>query len=279
MSGNVFKSPDGTALTTKIKREEIPATLTNLERILREVGIEEIETIGSAGKKAESGDLDVAIGPVMAMDDDERQLYKQNLKTQLQAAVGQQNVSLVGDNIHVRFPISGRESEGDKDPDHVQIDLMLSQDPSNTAWLMAGTGEGLKGVFRNLLLAFIAKVRSVQTGKTYTLKYPGGIQVVDPSGEILVARTEVPQTILSQLSLNASPNDLLTFSDLLAVADRDPMIRDALRSGIPTAKVPDFMGYTARYTKNDVNAYNLLTKALGSETLMREAIRHILRMR
>lgn len=279
MSGNVFKSPDGTALTTKIKREEIPATLTNLERILREVGIEEIETIGSAGKKAESGDLDVAIGPVMAMDDDERQLYKQNLKTQLQAAVGQQNVSLVGDNIHVRFPISGRESEGDKDPDHVQIDLMLSQDPSNTAWLMAGTGEGLKGVFRNLLLAFIAKVRSVQTGKTYTLKYPGGIQVVDPTGEILVTRTEVPQTILSQLSLNASPNDLLTFSDLLAVADRDPMIRDSLRSGIPAAKVPDFMGYTARYTKNDVNAYNLLTKALGSETLMREAIRHILRMR
>jgi hypothetical protein len=279
MSGNVFKSPDGTALTTKIKREEIPATLTNLERILREVGIEEIATIGSAGKKAESGDLDVAIGPVMAMDDDERQLYKQNLKTQLQAAVGQQNVSLVGDNIHVRFPISGRESEGDKDPDHVQIDLMLSQDPSNTAWLMAGTGEGLKGVFRKLLLAFIAKVRSVQTGKTYTLKYPGGIQVVDPSGEILVTRTEVPQTILSQLSLNASPNDLLTFSDLLAVADRDPMIRDALRSGIPAAKVPDFMGYTARYTKNDVNAYNLLTKALGTETLVREAIRHILRMR
>ena len=277
MSGSVFKSPDGTALTTKIKREEIPATLTNLERILREVGIEEIETIGSAGKKAESGDLDIAIGPVMAMDDDERQLYKQNLKTQLQAAVGQQNVSLVGDNIHVRFPIAGRESEGDKDPDHVQIDLMLSQDPSNTAWLMAGTGEGLKGVFRNLLLAFIAKVRSVQTGKTYTLKYPGGIQVVDPSGEILVARTEVPQTILSQLSLNASPNDLLTFSDLLAVADRDPMIRDALRSGIPAAKVPDFMGYTARYTKNDVNAYNLLTKALGTETLVREAIRHILR--
>lgn len=277
MSGNVFKSPDGTPLTTKIKREEIPATLTNLERILREVGIEEIATIGSAGKKAESGDLDVAIGPVMAMDDDERQLYKQNLKTQLQAAVGQENVALVGDNIHVRLPIAGRETEGDRDPDHVQIDLMLSQDPSNTAWLMAGTGEGLRGVFRNLLLAFIAKVRSVQTGKTYTLKYPGGIQVVDSSGEIVVPRSEVPQTILSQLSLNASPNDLLTFNDLLTVAERDPMIRDALRKGIPAAKVPDFMSYVARYTKNDVNAYNLLTKALGIETLVRESIRHILR--
>jgi len=277
MSGNVFKSPDGSALTTKIKREEIPATLTNLERILREVGIEEIATIGSAGKKAESGDLDVAIGPVMAMDDDERQLYKQNLKTQLQAAVGQENVALVGDNIHVRLPIAGRETDGDRDPDHVQIDLMLSQDPSNTAWLMAGTGEGLRGVFRNLLLAFIAKVRSVQTGKTYTLKYPGGIQVVDPSGEVLVTRTEVPQTILSQLSLNASPNDLMSFTDLLAVADRDPMIRSALRSGIPAAKVPDFVNYAARYTKNDVNSYNLLTKALGTETLVRESIRHILR--
>lgn len=278
MSGNVFKSPDGTALTTKIKREEIPATLTNLERILREVGIEEIAKIGSAGKKAESGDLDIAIGPVLAMDDDERHLYKQNLKTQLQAALGQQNVSLVGDNIHLRMPIAGRETEGATDPDHVQIDLMLSQDPSNTAWLMAGTGEGLKGVFRNLLLAFIAKVRSVQSGKTYTLKYPGGIQVVDPSGEVLVARTEVPQTILTQLSLNASPNDLLTFNDLLAVADRDPTIRGALRSGIPEAKVPDFVSYVARYTKNDVNSYNLLTKALGAETLVRESIRHILRM-
>lgn len=278
MSGNVFKAPDGTPLTTKIKREEIPATLTNLERILREVGIEEIATIGSAGKKAESGDLDVAIGPVMAMDDDERQLYKQNLKTQLQAAVGQENVALVGDNIHVRLPIAGRETEGDRDPDHVQIDLMLSQDPSNTAWLMAGTGEGLRGVFRNLLLAFIAKVRSVQTGKTYTLKYPGGIQVVDASGEVIVPRTEVPQTILSQLSLNASPSDLLTFNDLLAVAERDPMIREALRKGIPAAKVPDFMSYAARYTKNDVNAYNLLIKALGIETLVRESIRHILRM-
>lgn len=277
MSGNVFKSPDGTALTTKIKREEIPATLTNLERILRGFGVEEIATIGSAGKKAESGDLDIAIGPVLAMDDAERQLYKQNLKTQLQGELGQQNVSLVGDNIHLRFPISGRESEGDKDPDHVQIDLMLSQDPSNTAWLMAGTGTGLKGVFRNLLLAFIAKVRSVQTGKTYTLKYPGGIQVVDAAGEVQVPRTEVPQTILAQLSLNAMPDQLLTFDDLLAVAERDPTIRDALRRGIPDAKVPDFVNYVARYTKNDINSYNLLIRALGEETLIRESIRYLLR--
>lgn len=277
MSGNVFKSPDGTALTTNIRREEIPATLTNLERILREFGVEEIAIIGSGGKKPESGDLDIAIGPVLAMDDAERQLYKQNLKTQLQGVLGQQNVALVGDNIHLRFPISGRETEGDKDPDHVQIDLMLSQDPSNTAWLMAGTGSGLKGVFRNLLLAYIAKIRSVRSGKTYTLKYPGGIQVVDSSGEIIVPRTEVPQTILSQLSLNAMPNDLLTFTDLLAVAERDPDIRDALRRGIPEAKVPDFVNYVARYTKNDINSYNLLVKALGSETLVREAVRSLLR--
>lgn len=277
MSGNVFKASDGTALTTKIKREEIPSTLTNLERILRGCGIEEIATIGSAGKKPESGDLDIAIGPILAMDDSERQLYKQNLKTQLQNELGQQNVALVGDNIHLRFPISGRETEGDKDPDHVQIDLMLSQDPSNTAWLMAGTGIGLKGVFRNLLLAFIAKVRSVQTGKTYTLKYPGGIQVIDASGEVQVPRTEVPQTILSQLSLNAMPDQLLTFTDLLSVAERDPTIRDALRRGIPEAKVPDFVNYVARYTKNDINSYNMLISALGNETLVREAVRSLLR--
>jgi hypothetical protein len=278
MSGNVFKAPDGSALTTKIKREEIPATLTRLEQILREFGIEEIATIGSAGKKAESGDLDVAVGPVMAMDDDERQLYKQTLRTNLSSRLGAENVALVGDNVHLRFPIAGRESEGPDDPDHVQIDLMLSQDPSNTAWLMAGTGTGLKGVFRNLLLAFIAKVRSIQTGKTYTLKYPGGIQVLSPEGEVLVNRTEVPQTILDQLMLNASPDSLLTFDDLQAVAERDPDIRQALRQGIPTAKVPDFIGYVSRYTKNDINSYNLVMKALGPEAVIRESIRQILRV-
>lgn len=278
MSGNVFKAPDGSALTTNIKREEIPSTLTKLEQILREFGIEEITTIGSAGKKAESGDLDVAVGPVMAMDDDERQLYKQTLRTNLSSRLGAENVALVGDNVHLRFPIAGRETEGTGDPDHVQIDLMLSQDPSNTAWLMAGTGAGLKGVFRNLLLAFIAKVRSIQTGKAYTLKYPGGIQVLSPEGEILVKRTEVPQTILDQLMLNASPDSLLTFDDLLAVAERDPDIKQALRQGIPAAKVPDFIGYVARYTKNDINSYNLVVKALGAEATLRESIRQILRI-
>jgi hypothetical protein len=278
MSGNVFKSPDGSALTTKIKREEIPATLTKLEQILREFGIEEIATIGSAGKKAESGDLDIAVGPVMAMDDDERQLYKQTLRSNLASRLGAENVALVGDNVHLRFPIAGRESEGPGDPDHVQIDLMLSQDPSNTAWLMAGTGTGLKGVFRNLLLAFIAKVRSIQTGKTYTLKYPGGIQVLNPDGEVVVKRTEVPQTILDQLMLNARPDDLLTFDDLLAVAERDPEIRQALRQGIPTAKVPDFIGYVSRYTKNDINSYNLVVKALGPEATIRESIQQILHL-
>ncbi len=278
MSGNVFKASDGSALTTKIKREEIPATLTRLEQILREFGIEEIATIGSAGKKAESGDLDVAVGPVMAMDDDERQLYKQTLRTNLSSRLGAENVALVGDNVHLRFPIAGRESEGPGDPDHVQIDLMLSQDPSNTAWLMAGTGTGLKGVFRNLLLAFIAKVRSIQTGKMYTLKYPGGIQVLSPEGEVLVKRTEVPQTILDQLMLNASPDSLLTFDDLLAVAERDPDIKQALRQGIPAAKVPDFIGYVSRYTKNDINSYNLVMKALGPEAVIRESIRQILQI-
>ena len=43
----------------------------------------------------------------------------------------------------------------------VQIDLMLRSSPEDTAWLMSGTGDDqVKGVYRNLLLAFIAKIRS-----------------------------------------------------------------------------------------------------------------------
>jgi hypothetical protein len=78
--------------------------------------------------------------------------------------------------------------------------------------------------------------------------------------------------------LNARPDDLLTFDDLLAVAERDPEIRQALRQGIPTAKVPDFIGYVSRYTKNDINSYNLVVKALGPEATIRESIRQILHL-
>jgi hypothetical protein len=42
--------------------------------------------------------------------------------------------------------------------------------------------------------------------------------------------------------------------------------------------VPDFIGYVSRYTKNDINSYNLVVKALGPEATIRESIRQILHL-
>ena len=277
MGGNAFKSADGSALTTTINKYEVPSTLAALQGVLAQVGLPDVNPIGSTGMRDVSGDIDVAVGPVKPMEQKEKLAFKTKLKADLGKLVGPENVILTGDNVHVRFPIVGRLVTQGEQQEYVQVDLMLSAEPMNTAWLMAGTAAGLKGVFRNLLLAFVAKVRSVQSGDAVTIKFPGGIQVLGADGSVKVARNESPQVILDQLNLPATPGDTLTFKGVLAAADKDQEVKAALRSGIPEYNVPDFLNYVSRFTKDDPKALDILVKEMGDEVLIRETVRGILR--
>lgn len=278
MGGHIFKGPDGSALTTTINKYEVPDTLASLQSFLAQVGLPIVDPIGSTGKRDVSGDIDVAVGPVKPMDKKEKLAFKSKLKSDLGRLLGSENIALSGDNMHIRFPIEGRFVSDDSEQEYVQVDLMFSEEPTNTAWLMAGTASGLKGVFRNLLLAFVAKVRSIQSGDTITIKFPGGVQVVAPDGSVKVERNESPQVILDILDLPVTPADSLTFDGVLAAADKDQEIKAALRRGIPENNVPDFMAYVSRLTKDDPASQGILLKAMGDEALVREAVRSLLRV-
>ena len=58
--GNVFKDAEGQPLTQRINQADVPATIAWVERI---TGIEfpEERWLGSTGRKATSGDLDLAV--------------------------------------------------------------------------------------------------------------------------------------------------------------------------------------------------------------------------
>lgn len=219
MGGEAFKGPDGTPLTTGIRQAEVGPTLhTLLQEILKPVGIDSFVPLGSTGKKALSGDLDIAVGPVPMDDPKALKAIKDGLLKNIQGIVGADKAKLVGQNIALMIPIMGSQDR------FVQVDMMLSGNPDLTGWLMSGTGSGVKGVYRNLMLAYIAKLRSEeQIGTKITISFPGGVQAVK-DGQTIVPRTEDAAAIISTLGISAKPSEINTFEDLVTILAKDPSI-------------------------------------------------------
>lgn len=116
--GNVFKDAQGTILTTRINRSDVPETVKALEKI---VGVPlQDHMLGSVGKKAQSGDIDIS------MDPDE--ISKDDLIKRLQAWVNHTQVKSdlpwikkSGISVHFRMPIKNDPRNG-----FVQVDFRLS---------------------------------------------------------------------------------------------------------------------------------------------------------
>jgi len=237
-----------------------------LHDILKPVGIDAFVPLGSTGKKEMSGDLDIAVGPVPMSDTKALKAIKDGLLRNIQAIIGPDRAKLVGQNIALMIPIMGSQDR------FVQVDLMLSGDPEKTGWLMSGTGSGVKGVYRNLLLAYLAKIRSEQRpGTKITISYPGGIQVTE-DGAVTVPRTEDANVIVSTLGIPANPSEITTFEDLVSIL-----------AGVPdvSGRLLGFEEYIARYLQDphtSVEAAKAVT-ALKNATGLREAVRRILRKR
>lgn len=267
MGGEAFKGPDGSPLTTGIRREEVSPTLyALLQDILKPVGIDSFVPLGSTGKKDTSGDLDIAVGPVPMGDPKALKAIKDGLLKNIQGIIGADKAKLVGQNIALMIPIMGSHDR------FVQVDMMLSGDPEKTGWLMSGTGSGVKGVYRNLLLAYLAKIRSEQRPDTkITISYPGGIQVTE-GGVVTTPRTEDANVILSILNIPANPSEITTFEELVSIL-----------AGVPdvSGRLPGFEEYIARYLQDPHTAMEAAkaVAALKSAIGLREAVRMILRKR
>lgn len=211
MGGHAFRAPDGSHLSVSILRDEIPPTLKQFcSSVLSQVGVLETRLIGSAGKRSVSNDIDVSIGLGAGFED--QKAWKKALFAALRSRMGDCHVKLVGQNISVNYPIVSLDPERQKL--RVQIDLIISRNPVWTSWLMSGTAENeIEGVYRNLLLSYLAKASSTARRKV-TISYPGGIQT-EEHGLVVTPRSEDPAKILAVLGIQGDPESLADFHGML----------------------------------------------------------------
>lgn len=157
-SGNIFKDKKtGEVFTQRINRDDVEPTLRWLESKL---GLDLVNnTLGTTGKKATSGDLDIAV--------DESSITKEELISKLLGIEGatKDDVKKGGISVHFKTPIKGDISNG-----FVQTDFMFG----SPEWLKFSMQGGVEhseyfGRHKHVLLASIAKA-------TKTPEYPEGLK-------------------------------------------------------------------------------------------------------
>ena len=209
--GNVFKGPDGEALTQRINQTDVKPTLAWLEQMLPGLDVQG-NTLGSTGIKPTSGDLDVAV--------DSSQLTKLQLVTRLQqwaqshGLKPEDYVKQTGAGVHFKTPIAGTPAKG-----YVQTDFMFLK---NIPWSKFVLGpvpadSQYKGRERNILMNSMAKAQG------YKLNQIAGI-ADRATNEII---TDDPDQV-AKLLLNKSATraDLDSVESILAALEKDSA-RDA----------------------------------------------------
>ena len=154
--GNVFKDESGAPLTQRINQQDVAATIQWIERV---TGIEfpQERWLGSTGRKATSGDLDLAV--------DTSEISKEELAQRLTAFVqknGQDPRTWVkkAGEVHFRTPIAGKSGTG-----FVQTDFMFFPDLDwGTFYYAQGADSAYKGMNRAVLMSSIAKQQGLKVG-------------------------------------------------------------------------------------------------------------------
>ena len=154
--GNVFKDAQGQPATQRVNKQDVPATIAWIESVLG-MEIPEENWLGSTGKAATSGDLDLAI--------DTSKINKEQLAARLIQYVTKQGqdpanwVKKAGE-VHLKTPIAGDPNRG-----FVQADFMFFP---NMDWgrfyYAGGTNSSYKGMIRNVLMSSLAKFKGLKIG-------------------------------------------------------------------------------------------------------------------
>jgi hypothetical protein len=231
MGGNLFTN------TSSINKAYVKSTADSLfNEHLSVLGVSRYSFIGSTGKSSISGDIDICISC--------SPLNKVTLTRRLQERVGKNNVKISGQNIAVKYPVRGFTNY------YVQIDLMLAEKDKidDVVWLMSGDGEqGVKGVYRNLMLCHIAKKISnkMLDDEKITISFPGGLQHKQLIGKKWVGKNEKitnPHQILNALNINEDPENITTYTRLIDYMVRDKVLKNYLE---------DFPNYVNNYIVSD----------------------------
>ena len=154
--GNVFKDADGQPLTGRINQSDVPATVAWLEQL---TGIEfpRDRWLGSTGKAATSGDMDLAV--------DVNEITKDQLAQKLMQWIVSHKLPPAewikkGGEVHLRTPIQGRPDLG-----YVQTDFMFFPNLDwGTFYYNQGAGSAYKGMNRAVLMSSLAKHYGLKLG-------------------------------------------------------------------------------------------------------------------
>ena len=231
--GNVFKGPDKEPLTRRIKREEIPGTIAFLEKSTGvdfsmdkdEAGVP-IKWLGTTGRKADSGDLDLSV--------DANEVNKDEFAATLISVFGKESVKKSGDSVHLKTPIDGDSGKG-----FAQTDFMFSTNPKFQQGSMLGGGEGspYRGEHRHILLSSIARARG--------MKYSPKFGLVDPETNEPVPNGDDWNVISKQLlGQTASTKDIKSVESIINYIKKLPNYEELIaaaqetlgRSGIELPK-------------------------------------------
>jgi hypothetical protein len=176
---------------SRIKKEQIAPTLKEFKKqVLDKIGIKDFEPIGSTGKKAESGDVDIAVE--LPTDMDHKEVYKR-----VDALGLERSKSISPTIMSIKFPIYDEEGKTDK---FAQIDMMFGK----REWLKFGywaPEEGTSkysGLYRNILLAAIiryARELKGKPGKTWAIDLSKGI--TRKTRETIITKKGEPKEVVA----------------------------------------------------------------------------------
>lgn len=136
---------------TRINKSEVPPTVKSLEQL---TGLKLSDSLlGSTGKTATSGDIDIAI--------DETQISKDALVQRLlQQGVNPKDLRKTGIEVAYRAPII--DNQGNKTGQHIQVDFMFTSDPAYLKFYYANNElPPYKGVHRNVTMSSLAKANGL----------------------------------------------------------------------------------------------------------------------
>ena len=228
--GNVFKDAAGQPLTQRIQQADVMPTAQWLEKI---TGLDltkdkdqrdgkPVKWLGSTGRKADSGDLDLSV--------DAGEMSKDQLVTVLAQWAKSKGVDPAkyikksGSAVHFFTAIGGDPKNG-----FVQTDFMFSNKPRWTQFVLSSDPRSqYKGALRNIMMNSMAKALG------YKLNQNDGI--MDRATNDLI--TDDPSMVAQMLlSPNSTIADLYSVESILKALEADPK---------RAAKIADFKAHMER---------------------------------
>lgn len=231
--GNIFKDASGQSRTTRINKADIDPTIQWLENI---TGLPLVDnTLGSVGKKATSGDLDLAV--------DQNAISKDQLYSRLLAWAQKQGIpdneivntskfkdgwlDKTGISVHFKTPINGNVQQG-----FVQTDFMFGPDIEQMKFGLHSAGDASKysGEDRNLLMSSIAKSQG-------DLKYSWQKGLMNRQTEQVLSTNPdvIAATILGQ---GATGKEFDSVESIMAALSRTPKRVEFLKNLVPKLRDP-----------------------------------------